>query len=85
MVKRICDMCGKEVGKDEYVRFRFTCSKILHTSDWQDLDLCEGCAKKLIPEDVVFEAEAKYQERKKRTEERRAARLAGGRQGNEQG
>ena len=84
MVKRICDMCKKELVKDEHVRFRFTCSKILHTSDWQDLDLCEGCAKKLIPEDLVSECETKYQERKKRTEERRAAMLAG-RQGNEQG
>ena len=72
MIKRICDTCGEELRKDEHVRFRFTCSKILHTSDWQDLDLCKACAQKLIPEELVTECEAKYQERKKRIEERRA-------------
>lgn len=74
MVRHYCDGCNKELGNDEVLRVKVSCTKLLHTTDWVALEMCASCARKVVPEHIVIEAERKNDERKARAAARKAER-----------
>ena len=42
-----CDICGRELGNVEYKLKKRSWISMIHTSDYELLDICEGCVKAL--------------------------------------
>ena len=74
MIRHYCDGCNKELANEEVLRVKISCTKLLHTTDWETLEMCTDCARRLIPEHILHEAEKKNNEKKERAAARKLAR-----------
>lgn len=70
MVKHFCNMCGKEIAKDDRYPVYARCQR-LHI-DHVSLDFCAECVKYVYGEDVIAEARTAFEARQKRIAERKA-------------
>ena len=74
MIRHYCDGCNKELANEEVIKVRVSCTKLLHTTDWETLEMCADCARRTIPEHIIYDAEQKNNERKKKAAARKAER-----------
>ena len=57
MIRHYCDGCNKELANEEMIKVRVNCTKLLHTTDWETLEMCVDCARRAIPEHIIYDAE----------------------------
>lgn len=76
MIKLFCNMCGKEIAKDDHYSFYARCQR-LHI-EYTRLDFCPECVKRVFDQSVIDKAQTAYEARQRRIAERRAKREAEG-------
>lgn len=59
MIKRVCDLCGKNYP-DAKIKYKYRAKKkwySWHESGWTKLELCENCLSKIVGADEIREIE----------------------------